>query len=109
MKNIQKGYILILFVLLIMAEPLELLCQSKGYPVLVPKSRQSSQKGDIRNDSTNKRIFPDKYSELDDQKGSTTIHKPHNEVTTTIEQSRQKYLQALILIQKRDTDRKSVV
>ncbi|MCO5250003.1 MAG: LysM peptidoglycan-binding domain-containing protein [Candidatus Kapabacteria bacterium] len=105
MKNIQIGYILILFVLLIMAEPLELLCQSKGYPVLIPKARQSSQKGDVRNDSTNTRIFPDKYSDLDDQKGSRTIHKQSNEVTTTIEQSRQKYLQALILIQKRDTAR----
>ncbi|MBE2189692.1 MAG: LysM peptidoglycan-binding domain-containing protein [Desulfobulbaceae bacterium] len=105
MKNIHKGYIIILFVLLTVAEPLGLLCQSKGYPVLIPRGRQSLQKGEIRNDSTNTRIFPDKYSDLDDQKGRSAVHQANNEITTTIEQSRQKYLQALILIQKRDTAR----
>jgi len=106
MNKVQSLCKAILLILLISSLPSELFSQSKGYPVLIPKNRQSSQSDNSAPDRNNARVFPDEYSQLDDQKSVRSRQKqPQNEISHTIEQSRQKYLHALILIQKRDTAR----
>lgn len=46
-------------------------------------------------------VFPDEYSELDN--GSSPRHTKDNAIMKVLERSRQKYLQALVLVQKGDT------
>lgn len=106
MNKVQNLCKAILIILLISSVPSEIFSQSKGYPVLIPKSRQARQAESTAPDRSNAKIYPDEYSQLDDQKSVRPRQRqPQNEVSNAIEQSRQKYLHALILIQKRDTAR----
>ncbi len=106
MNKIQNLCKAILLILIISSAPSELFSQSKGYPVLIPKSRQPTQSGNTNSNRSDARVFPDEYSQLDDQKSVRSRQRqPQNEISNAIEQSRQKYLHALILIQKRDTVR----
>ncbi|MBM2814041.1 MAG: Membrane-bound lytic murein transglycosylase [Ignavibacteria bacterium] len=61
------------------------------------KRKAEAKKGDLQQTQ----IFPDKYSELDDV--PTPAYTKDEFVLSTLEKSRQKYLQALILISNKDT------
>ncbi|MBX3044469.1 MAG: LysM peptidoglycan-binding domain-containing protein [Candidatus Kapabacteria bacterium] len=81
---------------------IELSAQARsGYPVAAPRSRMQleQEKADKQ-----KVIFPDEYSDLDDTALPGNRFKSED-FKNSIELARQKYYQALILIQKRDTSR----
>lgn len=73
----------------------------KSYPVVAPKTRMQLQE---EKDEKNKVVFPDAYSDLDET--NSHLNKFKGEAfKNDLEMVRQKYYQALILIQKRDTAR----
>jgi membrane-bound lytic murein transglycosylase D len=93
-----KLLILPLFVLVLSSD---IYSQSKGYPTIVPKDRHQIEEERTKKNSV---VFPDMYSDLDEKSGPKSKFKT-DEFQNDIEQARQKYYQALILIQKRDTAR----
>lgn len=92
---------LLLFMLLFLLPQISY-SQSKGYPQLAPKERINTN---INQKQKEKIFFPDEYSDLDDKTKSNEAVLKNKEVNDVIEQARQKYYQALILIQKRDNKR----
>jgi membrane-bound lytic murein transglycosylase D len=90
--------VLILPFLLLMFTP-DLLSQSKGE--VSPSHYENRQ---IETGKSIKSQFPDEYSDLDGKNKISNRFKT-DEFQNDIEQVRQKYYQALILIQKRDTAR----
>lgn len=81
---------------------LESLAQSRSsYPVVAPRTRMQLQE---ERENKNRTVFPDEYSDLDESKSPRNRFKS-DEFKNNLEQARQKYYQALILIQKRDTAR----
>lgn len=76
--------------------------QSKGYPELAPKERINTE---LNQKQKEKVFFPDEYSDLDENAKSEESQLKSKEVSDAIELARQKYYQALILVQKRDINR----
>ena len=95
LKNLK--YPIFIFLLINFSAQEAVFSQSKGYPVIVPK-----EKVRIESDKKKEKVFfPDNYSDLDEPKASNNQLKS-KEVNDIIEQARQKYLQALILVDKKD-------
>ncbi len=101
-KSANKKLIktLIFTLLLVIFSP-KIFSQTKGYPSIVPKTRYQLEE---EKNKKNNNIFPDNYSDLD-EKPSTQNRFNTDKFQNELEQARQKYYQALILIQKRDTAR----
>lgn len=105
MQNILKRRLLVLALLssvIFILLPQISKTQSKGYPQLAPKERINT---DLNQKPKEKVFFPDEYSDLDENKSSEEAQLKSKEVNDAIEQARQKYYQALILVQKRDKQR----
>jgi len=76
-----------------------LISQSKDYPQIPQKERVKFNSSHSNNQKV---FFPDEYSELDENNIKQNQLKS-KEVNDAIETARQKYYQALIMIQRRDT------
>ncbi|HRP01341.1 MAG TPA: LysM peptidoglycan-binding domain-containing protein [Candidatus Kapabacteria bacterium] len=88
----------LMFILL----PQTVRAQSKSYPEIAPKERINTERQQKRKETT---FFPDEYSGLDEKGNSQEAQLQSKELNDAIEQARQKYFQALILVQKRDKKR----
>jgi len=86
--------------LIMFAFSFEVYSQSKGLTI-TPRDRRQLEEEKLKKNSV---VFPDMYSDLDDKKAPASKFKT-NEFNDGIEFAKQKYYQALILIQKRDTSR----
>lgn len=76
-----------------------LISQPKSYPQI---NQNEKIKFNVSNNKSQKVFFPDEYSELDENDFKHNQLKS-KEVNDAIETARQKYYQALIMIQRRDT------
>ena len=76
-----------------------LISQPKSYPQI---NQNDKIKFNVSNNKSQKVFFPDEYSELDENEIKHNQLKS-KEVNDAIETARQKYYQALIMIQRRDT------
>ncbi len=102
-KSLFRNTILaLLFSVMFILLPQISVSQSKGYPELAPKERINTE---LNQKQKEKVFFPDEYSGLDENAKSEDQQFKSKEVSDAIEQARQKYYQALILVQKRDTKR----
>lgn len=97
-----KVILALLFSVMFILLPQMSISQSKGYPELAPKERINTE---LNLKQKEKVFFPDEYSDLDESKNSEDAQLKSKEVSDAIEQARQKYYQALILVQKRDKQR----
>lgn len=102
-KKIAKPALLLLILaIMLFGQSVEIFSQARsGYPVIAPRTRMQLQEENERN---SKVVFPDEYSDLDDKTAQINRFKS-DEFKNDMEQARQRYYQALILIQKRDTAR----
>ncbi len=91
-----------MIILIIIGNVVDVTAQSgRSYPVVAPRTRMQIQE---EKEQKSKVVFPDAYSDLDE---SNPKHKQFKteEFKNDLEQVRQRYYQALILIQKKDTAR----
>ncbi|MDX9789577.1 MAG: LysM peptidoglycan-binding domain-containing protein [Candidatus Kapabacteria bacterium] len=91
---------ILLLILTLFVFSTDLSAQLKGYPNTDPRERRLMKEEQVQK----AKVYSDEYSDLDD------LNIPQNrfksdEFINELEQARQKYYQALILIQKRDTAR----
>ena len=101
-KTAKLAVLLMFIAIVLLSQTVDTFAQARSsYPVVAPRTRMQLQE---EREQKNKVVFPDEYSDLDDSKSKANRFKS-DEFKNDLEQARQKYYQALILIQKRDTAR----